>query len=299
MSNNGEAKPYIIGQTLGAPLADYADQLPQKNSDGQPGRVPTPEQKYRFDKDGWRLVPGVLEQHEIDEMRDFSTQLHFEPESLPEDQRSVLAGPTQRLSDHPLVIGMLNEFMANPSLSSPQCYGYSLGGAGLWYRTAPARRNEGNAEERPFAPHNGNGLHRFPGDLHFYTAFPGKAYSPHTRVVWELNPVSHGHGGTLLVTGSHKAAYTAPDEIGDPASSMWTTYTCPAGSVLFFTEALTHSAHPWTNEENDRIAVAHLYNPVDGGHAPMCRPDPRLLEAMPPLRQTLFRERYAARNVVE
>lgn len=299
MSEDGAATPYIIGQTLGAPMPDYADRLPQKNSDGESVLEPTPEQKYRFDKDGWLLVPGVLGQTEIDEMCAFCTQLHFEPESLPEHQRSVLGGPTQRLIDHPLVIGMLNEFMANPSLSSPNCYGYSLDGAGLWYRTAPSRRNEGKGEERAFAPHNGNGMHRFPGDLHFYTAFPGKAYSAHTRVVWELNPVAHGQGGTLLVTGSHKAAYTAPDEIQDPASSVWTTYDCPAGSVLFFTEALTHSAHPWTNEANDRMAVAHLYSPVDGGHAPEYRPEPPLLDAMPPLRRTLFRERFAARNVVE
>ena len=194
MSDNSAVQPYIIGQTLWAPLADYADRLPQKNSDGEAVPALTSEQKYRFDKDGWLLVPGVLKQNEIAAMRDFCTQLHFEPESLPDHQRSVLAGPTQRLIDHPLVVGMLNEFMANPSLSSPQCYGYSLGGAGLWYRTAPARRNEDKAEERAFAPHNGNGLHRFPGDLHFYTAFPGKAYSPHTRVVWELNPVAHGQG---------------------------------------------------------------------------------------------------------
>ena len=102
----------------------------------------------------------------------------------------------------------------------------------------------------------------------------------------------------MLVTGSHKAVYTAPDEIQDPNSSIWSTYDCPAGSVLFFAEATTHSAHPWTNEENDRIAITNLYNPVDGGHARVCRPDSRILEAMPPIRQTLFRGRFAAQNVV-
>jgi hypothetical protein len=241
----------------------------------------------------------VLSDSEIKEMREFCIQLHLDPESFPEHERSVFAGPTQRLMDHPMVVGMLNEFMANPRLSSPNCYGYSLAGSNLWYRTAPSRRNEGKREARTFSPHNGNGLYRFPGDVHFYNAFPGKANSPHTRAVWELNPVKHKQGGTLLVTGSHKAVYTAPDEIQDPDSSIWSTYSCPAGSVLFFSEATTHSAHPWTNEENDRIAITNLYNPVDGGHARVCRPDPRILKAMPPIRQTLFRERFAAQNVVE
>ena len=40
-----------------------------------------------------------------------------------------------------------------------------------------------------FGPHNGNGLLRFPGDVHYYNAFPGKGYSPHTHIVWELNEV--------------------------------------------------------------------------------------------------------------
>ena len=230
-------------------MDDYSDVLPKKNGDGLDIIEPTTEQKYRFDKDGWLLVPGVLSEQDIKEMREFCIQLHLDSESLPEHERTPLAGPTQKLIDHPLVVGMLNEFMANPRLSSPNCYGFSLAANGLWYRTAPNRRNEGKREARQFSPHNGNGLYRLPGDAHYYNAFPGKANSPHTRVIWELNPVKHKQGGTLLVTGSHKAVYTAPDEIQDPDSSIWTTYSCPAGSVLFFAEATTHSAYPWINEE--------------------------------------------------
>ena len=47
-------------------------------------------------------------------------------------------------------------------------------------------------ERKKFNTHSGNGLFRLPGDVHYYDAFPGKAYSPHTRVVWELNPVKKG-----------------------------------------------------------------------------------------------------------
>lgn len=298
MDSNGTVTPYIIDKNLGSPMDDYSDALPKKNGDGLDIIEPTTEQKYRFDKDGWLLVPGVLSEQDIKEMREYCIQLHFDPQSLPEHERTPLAGPTQKLIDHPLVVGMMNEFMANPRLSSPNCYGFSLAANGLWYRTAPSQRNEGKREARQFSPHNGNGLYRLPGDAHYYNAFPGKANSAHTRVVWELNPVKHKQGGTLLVTGSHKAVYTAPDEIQDPDSGIWTTYSCPAGSVLFFAEATTHSAHPWTNEENDRIAIANLYNFVDGGHARLLRPDPRILKSMPPIRQTLFRERFAGQNVV-
>lgn len=298
MDANGHVQPYIINKNMGKPMADFAPELPRKNADGLPIVEPTDEQKYMFDADGWLLIPNVLSEGEVEEMREWVKRLHFEPESLPDHERTILAGPTQRLIDHPVVMGMLNEFTANPALSSQECYGFSLGTCGYWYRTAPNRRTEGLKEARAFKPHNGNGLYRLPGDVHFYNSFPGKSFCPHMRVVWELNPVKYKQGGTLLVSGSHKAVYTAPDEIQDPDSDVWTTYECEPGSLLFFAEATTHSAHPWTNEENDRVAVPTLYNQVDGGFAEALKPDEKLLESMPPLRRTLFRDRYVANNVV-
>lgn len=291
-----EVRPYIINKDMGRPHVGYVDELPKKNADGLDVIEPTEEQKYLFDAHGWLLIPSLLGEDEIEEMREWCLKLHFESDSLPAHQRTPLAGPTQRLADHPVVVGMLNEFTANPAVSSQECYGFSLGGYGLWYRTAPARRNDGKKEARKFGPHNGNGLMRLPGDVHFYNAFPGKSFCPHLRVVWELNPVQKMKGGTLLVTGSHKSVYTAPDEIMDPDSSVWTTYDCPAGSVLFFAEATTHSAHPWTNTDNDRIAIAALYNQVDGGWAPELKPDGKVLESMPALRRTLFRDRHITDN---
>ena len=118
MNENGTIMPYIVDKNLGGPMEDYSDRLPKKNGDGLNVIEPTAEMKYKFDKDGWLLVPGVLSESDIKEIREFCIQLHFDPESLSEPERSVLAGPTQRLLDHPIVVGMLNEFMANPRLSS-------------------------------------------------------------------------------------------------------------------------------------------------------------------------------------
>ena len=290
-------RPYIINKDVGAPLQFDPDQWPATNADGLPIIEPTPEQKYAFDTNGWLLIPSVLSEDDLRAMREFCVLLHREPESLPEHARGPLGGPTQKLIDHPIVVGMLHEFAANPSLSSAQGYGFSLGSCQLWYRTSPSRRAE-QEENKPFRPHNGNGLLRLPGDVLFYNAFPGKAFCPHIRVVWELNSVRKGRGGTMLVSASHKSVYTAPDEIQDPKSNLWTDYGCPAGSVLLFAEPLTHSGHPWTDEENDRIAIGCLYNPVDGGWPKREKPHPELLRSMPPLRRTLFRDRYTFDNVV-
>ena len=286
-SNNQD--PYIINKNLGVPLQIESSDLPGKNADGQPVVELTVEQKYVFDTRGWLLVPEVLGGSELEEMQDFCHRLHHDPESIPEHERTTLGGVVQKLLDHPVVVGLLNEFTAYPPLSSQECYGFSLEGSHLFYRSVGMGG---------FGPHNGNGLYRLPGDVHYYDAFPGKAYSPHTRVVWELNPVKKEQGGTLLVPGSHKSVHTAPDEIQDPDSDIWATYGCPAGSVVFFTEALTHSGTPWTNTENDRLAIFNLYSPVDSGFARRLKPHPDLLETMPAMRRTLFRDRHIVDNVV-
>lgn len=281
-------KPFIVDKNLGRALDEDNANLPETNADGLPVVPPTQEQKYVFDKQGWLLVPSVLSEDELKEMQDFCHRLRHEPESIPAHERSPLGGPMQKLSDHPNVVGFLNEFLAHPALSSQECYGFRMESCHMFYRTV----GDGN-----FGPHNGNGMLRFPGDSHLYRCIPGKAYSGLTRIVWELNPVKYRQGGTLFITGSHKAVYTAPDSIQSPDSPIWDTYECPAGSLLFFTEACTHSTHKWTNEENNRVAIFSCYNTVNSKWHDW-NPHPKLLEEMPPKRQTLFRPVRAANNLI-
>ena len=229
------ACPFVVDKNLGEKLKLDPNDLPRTNADGEPIVDLTQEQKYLFDARGWLLVPGVLEADEVDRMRRQAEQVRDNPESLTEHERNYISGPLEKLTDHPVVVGFLNEFLAHPHLSSPDCYGFRMEGTGL--RSPSAEPDK----QGKFSPHNGSGFFRFAVDSHHYQCVPGKAFSGLTRVVWELAPVKHGQGGTLLATGSHKAAYTAPESIQDRTSEVWDTYACPAGSVLFFTEALAHS----------------------------------------------------------
>ena len=147
-----------------------------------------------------------------------------------------------------------------------------------------------------FSPHNGNGMFRMPGDCHQYQCLPGQAYSGLTRVVWELNPVEKDDGGTMFITGSHKAAYTAPEDAHIQDWEFWDTYSCPAGSVIIFTEAITHSGQAWKNPDTDRVAIFNAYNSVDKRWT-RSQPPQALLETMPPKRQTLFRDAFVKGNV--
>ena len=281
--------PFVIDKNLGQNMVPQPGDLSGTNADGVATIPLTQEQKYIFDTRGWLLVPGVLSQTEIAEMREFALRVKHDPESLPEHQRSYIAGPLQKLTDHPVVLGFMNEFLSVTHLNSQDGYGFRMESGSIRYRSVKT------GEVGDFKPHNGNGFLRFAVDSHHYQCIPGKAYSGLTRVVWELNPVQKGKGGTLVVTGSHKSVYEAPEAVQDKDSPLWDTYACPAGSVLFFTEAITHSATPWTDQQHDRVAIFNLYNAV-GSKWGTWEPHPELLAEMPPKRQSLFRDVHVSNN---
>ncbi|MBW3625809.1 MAG: phytanoyl-CoA dioxygenase family protein [Armatimonadetes bacterium] len=262
--------------------------MPETNAEGLPPVELTEEQKYLLDTKGWLLVPGALSEGEAAEMRDHCYRLQRDRESVPLPQRSPIGGPCQKLTDHPVVVGFMNEFVAHPPLATPDGYGFRLENSFL------ALRTEGHDN---FRPHGGGGMFNFPGNSHTYHCRPGAVSSGLTRAVWELNPVEHGTGGTMFLTGSHKAAFKRPPSTDDRDSPLWETYACPAGSVLFFTEALCHTGAKWTNPEWDRVAVFNCYNTVNAKWHEW-QPHPELLEDMPPLRRTLFRSVHCQNNAV-
>lgn len=285
-----DSEPFVVDKNLGEKLQLGENDLPKTNADGEPVVELSQEQKYLFDARGWLLVPGVLGEDETEAMREHAEHVRDNPESLPEHERNYISGPLEKLTDHPVVVGFMNEFLAHPHLSAPDCYGFRMESAGL--RSPSAEPDK----QGKFSPHNGSGFFRFANDSHHYQCIPGKAFSGLTRVVWELNPVKYHQGGTLLATGSHKAAYTAPDSIQNIDSEVWDTYECPAGSVLFFTEALAHSTCPWTNTDNARVGIFNLYNSV-GSRWGKWEAPAELVAQMPPMRQTLFRGIHCADNV--
>ena len=279
-------QPFVIDKNLGRPL-DAQQALTQTNADGLKALDLSQEEKYLFDIRGWILFEGVLTESQVKEMRDFCHQLQHDPESIPEPHRTSIGGPLEKLTDHPLLLGFMNEFVAHPPLASQECYGFRLEHSDIRCR----KLGEGK-----FVPHNGNRMLRFPGDSCVYRCIPGKANAGMVRVVWELNPVEEGQGGTLFVTGSHKGVFTAPDSLQDPDSPIWETYRCPAGSVVFFTEAITHSATPWKGDALQRIPILNCYNAVNSKWHDW-EPHPDHLAEMPPKRQTLFRPVHVAGNV--
>ena len=83
---------------------------PTTNDDGQPVAPLTEDQRFLFDTRGWLLLPGLLDPAQITAMKEFCYQLKNEPDTLPAHQRSSIGGPLEALTDHPAVVGFMDEF---------------------------------------------------------------------------------------------------------------------------------------------------------------------------------------------
>ena len=282
-------KPFVVNKNLGSAVEVEPDELTTTNADGTPVNVPTQKQKYDFDRNGWLLIPSVLSDADIAEMREFCQRLHEMPEHIPEPERCALGGPLQKLTDHPVVVGFLNEFLAYPPAASEDCYGFRLEAATLAVGdTAPQPPTQSIL-------HKGNGLFRLPGDSHLYRCVPGRGWSGLTRAIWELTEVTSETNSLRFITGSHKAAYPIPEAVQHPDFPLWETYQCPPGSLFLLTESMTQiQVQP---NAPDRVRISNVYNTVASRWSNWL-PHPQLLEAMPSKRQTLFREAYAGGNVI-
>ncbi len=253
--------------------------LPTTNADGLPVIPMTDGQRYTFDIKGWIALPGLLDEEQLQLIREHQIKFLKQRDELPPHERDNHGGPSQVLLDHPAVVGVLNEVLSCQALATEECYGFR------YDHTYTSHRQAGNDN---YAPHGGGGYFNFRGNSHIYQMLPGKVHSGLTRVVWELNEVAPDDGGTLFLSGSHKAAFSRPEEVSDRDSELWETYTCPAGSAVIFTESLCHSGTLWNNEERDRLCLFTCYDTVNSKWG-KGRPPLEVIQAMPAKRQTLFR----------
>ena len=255
------------------------DHYPKFNADGLEVVKMTDAQKYLFDLKGWIALDGLLEQSELKEIHEHQMNFLYDREKLPIEQRDNHGGPSQRLLDHPVVVGILNEILSHQALASPDCYGFRFD------HTYTSHRKAGHDN---FSPHGGGGFFNFRGNSHIYQMQPNKIHSGLTRVVWELNEISKDDGATLFMSGSHKAAFSRPDELSLRDSLLWESYTCSPGSAVIFTEGLCHTGQRWSNKHRDRLSLFTCYDTVNSKWGKGCPPEEVIAE-MPPLRRTLFR----------
>lgn len=232
----------------------------------------TDEQKFFFDLRGWLLLPGVLSG---DECAAIKEHLYAGGNGF--------TGPAQALLDHPAVVDILGTILAEWAPDG-EYYNFRCENSFVTIRQAGWSPGGTQTPHVVRPPQNAGVMN--------YQCRGGQIYSALTRVVWELNPVQRGDGGTLFLSGSHKANFPYPESVREPDSLSLEDYACPAGSVFIFTESLLHAATAWKNPEVDRVAIFNCYNSVWAQwHRLNLASD--LIESMPPRRRSLFRGVYA------
>ena len=165
--------------------------------------------------------------------------------------------PFRAMLGHPRIMPYLEQIMSNPFLFTslegfvmdPDTGGGILHGGGVyqphvWYRFTQGRMKDG-----------------------------------HTAVCFVLADSKPGDGGFACIPGSHKANYPLPGASGGPESYGYHTSDVArmerdigvvkempfkAGSVLIFTESLTHGTLPW-KADHERQVVFFRYCPVQAG----------------------------------
>ena len=248
----------------------------------------TPEQKFFFDLRGWIVLPAVLVPKEIEEMK----------AEVYDGARNSYQGKLQNLLDHPAIVGILSEILSEQSFIKNDCYSFRCEGSFTTVRPPGWSKLERGDMGLPHVvrpPQQANAMR--------YQVAGNKIFAGLTRVVWELEEVKKGQGGTSFLNGSHKAHfnYGGPDDFRPNISdSPWEEqmrdamedYSCPAGSVLIFTESLLHAANDWTNPDNARCAVFNCYNSV-WAQWHRLNLSHEQIETMPAKRQSLFRGTWA------
>jgi hypothetical protein len=241
----------------------------------------TDEQRFLFDLKGWLLLPGILSADETRTLREYVIANQARTRSS--FMGASYVGPTAELFDHPAVVAVLEEILSdnkpNPDFYDFRCedsffsvrsVGHELGGTKVPHVVRPPQR----------------------GGPMTYQCRNGRIYSGLTRVVWELNPVRAGMGGTLFLSGTHKVEFPYPDAVCVPDNRHLETYSCPEGSALIFTESLLHASTAWRDPDRQRVSIFNAYNSLWAQWYRM-NLDEAVVMAMPDKRRTLFRGVYA------
>jgi ectoine hydroxylase-related dioxygenase (phytanoyl-CoA dioxygenase family) len=141
----------------------------------------------------------------------------------------------------------------------------------------------------PLTLHGGNTPYDPPEYYHFRN---GRMYNGLVVVAWNLTDTGPGLGGFCCIPGSHKANYPLPAAIAQDhyQANCVVIPEAKAGSLLIFTEALTHGTTPWWGK-HQRRSLLYKYSPGQQSWAREYLKPPEGLE-LTPRQRLLFEPPY-------
>ncbi len=215
-------------------------------------------QRYLFDLAGFMVIPNVLDQAGIDELNRL-----IDAQALPPPREEIRFGrapakvppsagflewgkPFCDLLDHPRIMPLL-QITLGDWFRLDRLFGINME-AGMDF----GKLHGGNA---PYSP----------GES--YDVRDGEIHNSFTVVSWNLVDTGPEYGGFCCVPGSHKSNFVRPNPLSAVTHGHWEMMDgdalapgvvipeAPAGSVVLFSEALTHGTAPWKGTHQRRTLI--------------------------------------------
>jgi hypothetical protein len=204
-------------------------------------------EKYLFDLQGYLIIDDVLTPNELAELNRLIDDQNLPEPSLESGQARFgnfleWGKPFCDLLDHARIMPLL-KFILGDGFRLDHYYGIYL------------RQGTG-----PLNLHGGNTPYDPPEYYHFRN---DRMYNGLTVVSWNLTDTGPAYGGFCCIPGSHKANYPCPPVIKEAHVNAACVIIpeAKAGSVVIFTEALTHGTAPWTGK-HQRRSLLYKYSPA-------------------------------------
>jgi hypothetical protein len=212
--------------------------------------VPSVEEKFIFDLDGYIVIKDVLSMDEVDELNTIAdekmSQVSGKGGYRNVRRPSTWGLPYQRLLDHPKIMPYLLAFLG-PKVRID--HDYSI------FMQKGAKRG---------GLHGGDNGHE--GD-HWYKYRDGVIRTGLTVVTFFTAPARKGDGGFACIPGTHKTNFLngIPRDVRafERSAHYVVQPEVEAGDALIFTEALVHGTMPWMGD-HERRAFLNKYSP---GHS--------------------------------
>ena len=221
----------------------------------------TPEEKFKFDLEGYLVIKNVLSSEEVSALnkvadrvfpRDYDdTDGYAGRKGLKRTGKvSAWSPETQNLIDHPNVVPYLIELLG-PKFRIDHDYC-------IFMKDCPVGGRL----------HGGPGGHG--GSQRKYMFLDGDMMNGLTVLTYFLADAKVGDGGFACIPGSHKSNFQrdVPQEVRtfDQVPDYVVQPEVEAGDALIFTEALIHGTMPWT-ADHERRAFLYKYTPGNLVHS--------------------------------
>lgn len=248
-------------------------------------------QRYLFDLNGYLVISNALDQGEINELDTL-----IDVQSLPQPREKIRFGqaaggspscpgfldwgkPFCNLLDHKKILPLLRVALGD-WIRLDRLYGINM-----------------EKDMAGYELHGGNSPHS-PGES--YYVHDGKIHNTFLVAAWNLTEGGPRHGGFCCVPGSHKSNFQRPATIPTENQGRWKLVDdgklmpgvvvpeAPKGSVILFSEALTHGTAPWTGNHQRRTLLYKYCQSHIAWSALRVQPPANI--SLSPRQELLFRE---------